>query len=83
MRLGVQHVIAFNIPTGQFLADPQLDDLYGFGTSMSVLTEMLSHRYENALIPLVLVNQVASISLRPSTDILQSFAGLLLGAGLR
>jgi len=83
VRLGTQHVIAFNVPTGQFLTDPQVEDLYGFGTSMSVLTEMLSHRYENALIPLVLVNQVASISMRPSTDILQTFASRLLGAGLR
>jgi hypothetical protein len=83
VRLGLHHVIAFNVPTGQFLADPQVDGLYGFTTSMSVLSEMLSHRYENALIPLVLVNQVASISLRPSIDILQSFAGRLLGAGLR
>jgi hypothetical protein len=83
VRLGPQHTVAFNVPTGEFTTEPQVDGLYGFPISMSILSEMLSHRYENALVPLVLVNQMASISQTPSTDILQSFARRLLVDGFR
>lgn len=82
VRLGPRHVVAFNVPTGSFLTDPELEDLYGFPTTMAALAQMLSYWYENALIPLVLANQMASISMHPSTDILQSFARHLVDAGL-
>lgn len=78
VRLGPEHVVAFNIPTGDFLTDPKSEDLYGFEGSMTALSEMLSYSYENALIPLVLVNAAVSLSLSPSSDILESFASRLL-----
>jgi hypothetical protein len=40
---------------------------------------MLSYAHENALIPVVLANSSLSISLTPSTDILEELAKRLLG----
>jgi hypothetical protein len=79
VRLGANHVIAADVPTGDFLLEPSLDDLHGFSASMALLADMLSYRYENALVPLVLANSVASISMRPSGDILEAFARTLVG----
>ena len=79
VRLGPQHVVAVNVPTGEFLTEPRVDDLYGFGPSMAALAGMLSYTYENGLIPVVLANASLSISLTPSTDILEEFAKRLLG----
>jgi hypothetical protein len=78
VRLGSDHVVAFNVPTGDFLADPKPEDLYGFQESVRTLAEMVSHSYENALIPLVLANSAVSLSLNPSSDILEHFARRLL-----
>jgi hypothetical protein len=72
-RAGPQHVLALTVPTGDFLHDPVPADLIGFDVSLRALAELLSFRYENALVPLVLANQFASISVRPSGDILQRF----------
>lgn len=79
IRLGPSHVIAANVPTGDFVLEPVVQDLYGFKSSMVVLSEMLSSSYENALVPLVLVNSLASISMRPSGEILEAFARRFLG----
>jgi hypothetical protein len=79
VRLGSHHIVVFNVPTGEFLTTPGEDDLYGFRESMALLSEMLSYSYENALIPLVLANTAASISMKPSGDILEIFAKKLLG----
>jgi hypothetical protein len=83
VRLGPDHVIAANIPTGDFLMDPDVADLYGFRESMTVLGEMLSYSHENALIPINLTNSVASISTHPSGDILEALAWRLLSGETR
>lgn len=79
IRLGSDHVIAANVPTGEFRMAPALTDLYGVHESMALLSELTSFSYENALIPLVLANRAASISMRPSGDILETFARRVLG----
>jgi ribosomal protein S27AE len=79
VRLSPNHIVVFNIPTGEFLTAPKEFDLYGFQQSMALLSEMVSYSYENALIPLVLANSAASISMKPSSDILETFAKRLLG----
>lgn len=78
VRLGSDHVVAFNVPTGEFVTDPDVEDLYGLRESMAVLSEMRSYSYENALIPLVLVNSSESISMNFSGNILETFARRLL-----
>jgi hypothetical protein len=67
------------VPTGEFLTEPRVDDLYGFAPSMAALADLLSYAHENALSPVVLANSSLSISLTPSTDILEEFAKRLLG----
>ena len=53
--------------------EPSFKDLIGFEDSVRVLSNVLSQRYENALVPLVLVNSKVSISRKPSNKILEKF----------
>lgn len=77
LRLGPDHVVPLDIPTGDFLMNPKLDDLIGFKEIACLLREMTSYSHDNALIPVKLVNEYSSISERPSGDILKAFAGSL------
>lgn len=77
-RVGPQHLLALNIPTGDFLLDPQPGDLLEYETILRALGGLISYRYPNALVPLVLANAAASISQRPSGPILQQFIDQLL-----
>ncbi len=78
-RLGPHHVVVLHIPTGDFLLEPKPQDLLGFEHSARVLSKLLSYRYENALVPLVLINSMVSIAQRPSGTILETFAAHLMG----
>lgn len=77
VRLGDHHVVALDVPTGDYLMDPAPDDLMGLPEIAGVLSEMKSYSHDHALIPIVLANQYSSISEKPSGDILQAFAGNL------
>lgn len=77
-RIGPNHVMPLDIPTGDFLLEPTPDDLLGFEESLAVLAKMTSYKHENALIPIVLANSYASISQKPSGNILLSFASHFL-----
>ena len=77
VRLGPDHVVALDIPTGDFLLEPRSTDLVGFSETAAVLAEMTSYSHDNALIPIKLVNDYSSIAERPSGDILKAFAGNL------
>ena len=79
VRIGPDHILALNIPTGDFLTDPTLQDLIGFEDSVRALSELVSYRFENAIIPLVLANASASIARRPSGEILTTYADQFLG----
>lgn len=65
--------LPLNIPTNDFLLSPSIDDLLGFRESAGVLSKLITYRYENAIIPLILANEYSSISEKPSGDILQTF----------
>ncbi len=80
VRLGPDHVVPLDIPTGDFLTDPAAGDLIGLAEIASVLADMTSYSHDNALIPIKLVNEYSSISERPSGDILKAFAGSLFGS---
>jgi len=79
IRLGPDHVVLLDVPTGEFLTDPRIVDLLGVTEIAAVLAEMTSYSHDNALIPIKLVNEYSSISERPSGDILKAFAGSLFG----
>ena len=73
VRLGPHHVVVLNVPTGPFNLEPATSDLVGFEQIVRALAKVVSYRYDNALIPLVLINEAASISNQPSTGILEQF----------
>lgn len=81
VRLGPDHVLALNVPTGQFELEAQEMDLIGFENSVRALATLVSYRYPNAIIPLVLANSAASIARRPSGDILSAFADRIMESG--
>jgi hypothetical protein len=78
VRAGPDHLLALNVPTGDFKLNPILSDLLGFEESIRALSELLSYRYPNAIIPLVLANSTVSIARKPSGGILQAFADHLM-----
>ena len=77
-RIGSEHLLALNVPTGVFLTEPEAEDLLGFETTVRTLSGLAGYRYPNALIPLVLANSAASIARRPSGNILAAFADQLM-----
>jgi hypothetical protein len=79
VRLGPDHVVVLNVPTGQFITSPEASDLIGLSETVRILSRLVSYRYPNALVPLVLVNSMASIAQSPSATILETFAAELMG----
>lgn len=73
VRLGPNHVVVLNVPTGNFVLEPSASDLVGLEHIAQILSKVVSYRYENALIPVVLINEAASISNQPSEGILAQF----------
>ena len=78
-RVGTNHVLTLNVPTGDYLLTPNADDLIGFDIIVRNLSKLLSYSYDNALIPIVLINAEASISNQPSGGILAQFVDHILG----
>ncbi len=78
VRLGAHHVLALDVPTGNYQLSPRPEDLIGFEGSVRCLSKLLSYRHQNALIPLVLANGAASISNQPSGSILAQFVERIL-----
>jgi hypothetical protein len=80
-RIGTDHVFALNIPTGQFILEPQSSDLIGLEPILCCLSQLRSYAYDNALIPVVLANNASSISNQPSATLLAQFVDSLMKSG--
>lgn len=78
IRISKHHILALNIPTGEFLMEPKETDLIGFYDIGKTLSQVVSYQYPNSIIPLVLTNSYASIARKPSGDILTQFTDKLL-----
>jgi hypothetical protein len=78
MRLGHDHVLALDIPTGTYVLDPVPGDLVGFEEIARALVPLLSYSHDNAVIPVVLANSIASISNQPSGSLLVQFVDRIL-----
>lgn len=78
-RIGPDHTLALNIPTGPFVLNPSPDSLLGFEKIIRSLSRLVSYRYDNALMPIVATNAAASLSFRPSGRILEHFVDEMLG----
>jgi len=74
VKLNDFHKMVLNIPTGEYTANPTVEDLLGVDRIFATLPTILSNRYEGALLPVELANGVASLSTYPSAHILKIFA---------
>jgi hypothetical protein len=77
IKLNDFHKMVLNIPTGQkgeFVENPSIDNLIAIKRIVATLPEILSSRYEGALLPIELANGVASLSTYPSAKALELFA---------
>ncbi len=79
-RVGRDHTLALNIPTGEYVLSPKAEDLIGFPEVLRSLSRLVSYSHENALIPIVLANAEASISNQPSGGILAQFVDRIIAA---
>jgi len=78
VRVGKDHILALDIPTGDYLPFPLPDNLIGFPEVVHALSRLVSYSHENALIPVVLANAEASISNQPSGGLLAQFVERIL-----
>jgi hypothetical protein len=79
VKLSDYHSMVLNIPTGEYVQNPQRANLLGFDRICATLPTILSNRYEGALLPIQLANGVASLSTYPSARILKIFAEAVAG----
>ncbi|MCH7963942.1 MAG: hypothetical protein IH852_08385 [Bacteroidetes bacterium] len=66
-----------NIPTGlrgEGVENPTIEKLIGFSDMVATLPKLLSNRFEGALVPIELVNGIASLSTYPSAKVLDLFS---------
>lgn len=71
------HKMIINVPTGErgeFVQSPALRHLIGIEKIIATLPNILSNRYEGALLPIELANGVASLSTYPSAKALELFS---------
>lgn len=77
VKLNEYHKMVVNVPTGQrgeFVTTPSQSHLIGFKNIIATLPKILSNRFEGALLPIELANNIASLSTYPSAKTLELFA---------
>lgn len=69
---GAMYVLT--LPTTEYLNRPSQSDFPDLADVLSTVSRLKCHMYENALIPVALVNKLVSLSDVPSSQILKAFA---------
>jgi len=77
--LDERNVVVLNVPTPRFMLDPEPSDLIGLARIVKTLTHLVSRQHQDALMPIVAVNRLASMSFYPSNDILAKYADAMIG----
>ena len=62
------------VPTTETLASPKLEDLPNLMAILTNIEKLRCDMYDDALIPIALVNKLVSLANHPSSKILQRFA---------
>jgi hypothetical protein len=79
-KLNPYHAMVLSIPTGEYIpkndAPSSEDDFIGLTRIIATLPQLVSYRHESALVPIELVNGIASLSNYPSAQVLKLFAGI-------
>ena len=71
------HKLLLNIPTGEKyenVLDPSVSKLIAIDKIIATLPKILSNKYEGALLPVELVDGIASLSTYPSAKALELFS---------
>lgn len=74
------HKMVFNVPTGvrgEFVENPAITNRIGINNIIKTLPNILSNRFEGALLPIELANGIASLSTYPSAKVLELFSEAL------
>ncbi len=82
LNINDYHKMIINVPTGvrgEFVENPSITNLIAFNNIVATIPKILSNRLEGALLPVELVNGVASLSTYPSAKVLELFADSLIG----
>jgi hypothetical protein len=82
LNINDYHKMIINVPTGvrgEFVENPSITNLIAFNNIVATIPKILSNRFEGALLPVELVNGVASLSTYPSAKVLELFAYSLIG----
>jgi hypothetical protein len=79
-KLNPYHAMVLSIPTGEYIAKndaPSSEkEFIGLRRIIATLPQLVSYRHESALVPIELVNGIASLSNYPSAQVLKLFAGI-------
>jgi hypothetical protein len=67
------------VPMKAFSIAPNLTDFYNVGDVLRTIARLRCSMYDNALVPVALVNRLVSLSDVPTSDILAKFAKDRLG----
>lgn len=73
------NMYVLTLPTREPLLAPTVDDLMNFDVIAHNIAKLKCHMYDNALIPIALVNKLVSLSDHPSKKILTAFAKAQIG----
>lgn len=80
VKLNPYHSMVLSIPTGEYIekgdAPSSESDFIGLRRIVATLPQLVSYRHESALVPIELVNGIASLSDYPSAKVLKLFMGL-------
>ncbi len=68
------NVYVLTLPTPEPLLAPTIQDLGSFNIVLHTIAKLKCHMYDNALVPVALVNKLVSLSDHPSRKILSAFA---------
>lgn len=72
------HHIVLSIPTGEYMSTNNIDDFVGAKKIINTVHKLISHKHENALLPIQLANGIASLSTYPSAQVLKLFSSKVI-----
>ena len=72
------HHVVLSIPTGEYKNTNNIDDFIGAKKIINTVHKLISHKHENALLPIQLANGIASLSNYPSAQTLKLFSSKIL-----
>lgn len=82
VKLDAHETIVITVPTGKYVLNPGKDDIYGLESIIDIIIKMKSRQFEGALLPVVAINKIASMSVYPTNSILKKFTEKILGKTL-